>query len=253
MGSSWGLVLAVGALSGLTVHGLAGAPAPAASATSAEHVAVERFLAEIEKPPVRYEARRRLEASTAKLKESAWMEVVTHYTPESGFEYSIVAQGGSERIQRRVLRSVLEAEKGSLSRSEWQKVNLSRLNYDFNFGGRTPDGMLKMQLNPRRRDSRLVEGAALLTAASGDLVRIEGRLSKSPSFWVRWVDVSRSYASIRGVMMPVAINSTADVKIAGLSTFVMTYDYHTVDGEAVNAAPGMALSTASQATPIPNR
>ena len=97
--------------------------------------------------------------------------------------------------------------------------------------------MLKMQLTPRRRDSRLVLGSALLTANSGNLVRVEGRLSKSPSFWVRWVNVSRSYSPIGGAMMPVAIESTADVRIAGMSTFSMTYDYQMVDGHAVNAAP----------------
>ena len=89
----------------------------------------------------------------------------------------------------------------------------------------------------QRRDPRLVLGSALVTATSGNLVRVDGRLSKSPSIWVRWVDVSRSYAPIAGAMMPVAIESTADVRIAGMSTFSMTYDYNMVDGQAVNDSP----------------
>jgi len=72
-----------------------------------------------------------------------------------------------------------------------------------------------------------------LTATSGNLVRVEGRLSKSPSLWVRWANVSRSYQPVAGAMMPVAVESTADVRIAGLSTFSMTYDYQMVDGVAV--------------------
>jgi hypothetical protein len=201
-----------------------------------EYVAVERFLVEIEKPPVAYQARRRLEASSAKLNESAWMEAITEYRPAIGFSYSIVAQGGSERIQRRVLKSVLDAEKESSTREEWRKGSLSHANYEFNFGGSAGDGMLRMHLTPRRRDSRLVTGAALLTAASGNLVRVEGRLSKSPSLWVRWASVSRAYAAIGGSMMPVAVDSTAEVRIAGLSTFSMRYDYQTVDGQPINAA-----------------
>jgi hypothetical protein len=54
---------------------------------------------------------------------------------------------------------------------------------------------------------------------------------------VRWVNVSRSYAPVAGAMMPVAVESTADVRIAGMSTFSMTYEYQTVDGQAVNFAP----------------
>ena len=220
---------------GLFTDGLVGMRAPAMPTSDGEHVAVERFLSEIEKPPVAYQARRRLEASASKLNESAWMEVVTEFQPGSGFRYWIVGQGGSERIQRRVLKSVLQTEKENSVSDEWRSVNLSRANYEFDFGGRTADGMLKMQLNPRRRDSRLVSGAALLTASSGDLVRVEGRLAKSPSMWVRWAEVSRSYAPIGGSMMPVSVESTADVRIAGLSTFSMTYDYQMVDGRVVGA------------------
>jgi hypothetical protein len=194
---------------------------------------------------VAYQALRRLEASSSKLKESAWMEAVTQYDPAVGLTYSIVAHGGSERIRRRVLEAVLEAEQENSTRGEWRSGNLSRANYAFDFGGHAGDGMLKMQLTPRRRDTRLVRGSALLTALSGHLVRVEGRLSKSPSFWVRWVDVSRTYSPIGGAMMPVAIESTADVRIAGMSTFSMTYDYRMVDGHAVNAAPPVfALRTA---------
>ncbi|HUP40210.1 MAG TPA: hypothetical protein VM115_08840 [Vicinamibacterales bacterium] len=191
----------------------------------------------MEKPPVAYHARRRLEASSEKLKESAWLEAVTQYSPTAGLTYTIVAEGGSDRIRRRVLYAVLEAEQENSTHAEWVKGNLSRANYALDFGGHAGNGMLKMQLTPRRRDSRLVLGSALLTAKSGNLVRVEGRLSKSPSFWVRWVDVSRTYSPIGGAMMPVSIESTADVRIAGISTFSMTYDYQMVDGQAINAAP----------------
>ena len=238
------VLLALGCLSGFSVQSLAGASAlrAGAAASPSENIAVERFLAEIEKPPVAYRARRRLEASSAKLKESAWMEAVTAYDPAAGFTYSITAQGGSERIRRRVLDKVMEAEQENATRAEWRKGNLSRANYEFNFGGHAGEGMLKMQLTPRRKDSRLVLGAALLTAKSGNLVRVEGRLSKSPSIWVRWVNVARSYSPIGGAMMPIAVESTADVRIAGMSTFSMTYDYEMVDGHAVNVTPKLLAS-----------
>lgn len=229
------LLLAVASAASLSAQRLAGAPAPVAPSPS-ENIAVERFLTDVERPPRAYQARRRLEASSAKLNESAWLEAVTAFEPAAGFTYSIVAHGGSEGIRKRVLESVLQAEKENSTTGEWRKGNLSHANYAFNFGGQTDEGMLKMQLTPRRRDSRLVTGSALLTATSGNLVRIGGRLSKSPSFWVRWVDVSRSYAPVAGVMMPVAVESTADVRIAGMSKFSMTYDYEMVDGHAVTGS-----------------
>jgi len=236
------LLIGFGCLLALTVEDLAGARGQEIPASTSEFAAVERFLAGIEKPPVAYKAKRRLDASAAKLKESAWMEAITEFDPLAGFTYTIVAQGGSERIQRRVLKALLEAERENATDAEWRKANLSRANYEFDFGGQAADGMLRMQLTPKRRDPRLVLGSALVTATSGNLVRVDGRLSKSPSIWVRWVDVSRSYAPIAGAMMPVAIESTADVRIAGMSTFSMTYDYNMVDGQAVNDSPSLLAS-----------
>src|SRR3954471_11490958 len=114
------LLLVSGYLIALFVPVLAGAPAPAPAA-AAEYVAVERFLTDLEKPPVAYQARRRMEASSLGLKESAWMEAITSYSPSAGFSYQIVAQGGSERIGNRVLKKVLEAEKENSAPQEWSR------------------------------------------------------------------------------------------------------------------------------------
>jgi hypothetical protein len=230
--------LAATSLAGFWVQGLSGA---GANAARSEAVLLQRFIDDIERPPVAYQAVRRLEASSAKLNESAWMEAFTEYDPAIGFQYRIMGQGGSNRIRNRVLKSVLEAEREHCTQSEWRKGAINRDNYNFNFDGRTDDGMIKLQLNPRRHDTRLVDGAAFLSAQSGTLVRLQGRLSKSPSFWVRWVDVTRHYGLIRGAMMPVAMESTADVRFAGVSTFSMQYDYAMVDGKTV--APPQILAS----------
>lgn len=247
-----GLLLVLGCFTALSTSGLAGAPAPAlgpmrgspawdSAPASSEYVAVARFLTDLEKPPVAYQARRRMEASSSRLNESAWMEAITSYSPSAGFSYQIVAQGGSERIGNRVLRKVLEAEKENSEAREWPKSVLSRDNYDFNVNGRTAEGHIKVQLNPRRRDSRLVDGVAVLAPRSGDLLKVEGRLSKSPSMWVRWAEVCRRYTMIGGAAMPVSIESIADVRIAGVSKFAMSYEYNMVDGQAL-ASPRILAS-----------
>ena len=213
---------------------IARVPAPALPASGSESTAVERFLNETGKPPVPYHARRRLDASSSKLKESGWMEVITEYDSSGNFRYEITGEGGSERIRNRALKSVLENEQKNAARGDWHDVVLSPRNYEFNFQGRTSEGMLMMELNPRRRDSRLVDGFALVAPDSGHLVRVEGQLSKSPSFWVKWAKVSRTYKEIGGVIMPVQLESTADVRFAGVSTFSMSYDYEMVNGQAIN-------------------
>ena len=80
----------------------------------------------------------------------------------------------------------------------------------------------------------LVSGFILLTRDDADLVQIEGRLSKSPSFWTRTVDVIRRYCRRNGVLLPIRMGGTANVRIAGPSDFLMTYSYETVNGESVD-------------------
>jgi hypothetical protein len=208
-------------------------------ATRADAATIQRFINDIEKEPIPYQAVRRLEASSSKLGESAWMEAFTEFTRGGGFSYRVLSQGGSERILNRALKGVLEGEK--VSTAQWRKGALTRENYDFNFDSLTADGLIKVQLNPRRRDSRLLDGAAWLSP-SGELVRLEGRLSKSPSFWVRWVSVTRRYLAVRGTTMPAAMESTADVRVAGVSTFSMTYEYAVVDGQVISASPRILAS-----------
>ena len=73
-----------------------------------------------------------------------------------------------------------------------------------------------------------------LEPSTGDVVRVSGRLAKNPSFWVSHVDVEWSYARVHNdIVLPVSLQSTAKVKIFGISTFRMTYDYLSVDGQPV--------------------
>jgi hypothetical protein len=90
----------------------------------------------------------------------------------------------------------------------------------------------------------LVEGAIFVTPADGDLTRIEGKLSKAPSFWTRRVDVVRRYERMAGVRVPVSIESVAHVLIAGRSTFKMTYEYETINGHKVGSPqPPLSLTS----------
>ena len=57
-----------------------------------------------------------------------------------------------------------------------------------------------------------------------------------PSWWTRQVDIVQRYDRVLGVQVPVEISSTANVRIAGTSTFQMLYQYESVNGRAVNGS-----------------
>ena len=200
---------------------------------SAQQTVLQRFLARAEEPPVEYRALRRLEAQNPKFKQSAWMVAWTEYDHVNGFRYEIVDEGGSSYIRSKVLRGALEGEQKIWANHEPQKASFSNDNYLFDAGTPAADGLSAVGVTPKRKDVLLVEGAVFVQPSDGELSRIEGKLSKTPSFWTRRVDVVRRYERQAGVRVPMSIESVAHVLVAGRSTFKMTYEYQTINGQVV--------------------
>jgi len=196
---------------------------------------LQRFLARGEEPTVEYSALRSLEEHNPKFNQSGWMTAWTEYDRGHGFRFTIVGEGGSGYIRTKVLRAALEGEQKIWADHEPQKASFTDENYTFDPGSPAPDGLATVAVKPRRKDVLLVDGAIFVQPSDGDLARIEGRLSKSPSFWTRRVDVVRRYERIAGVRVPVSIESVAHVLIAGRSTFRMTYEYETINGQRVGS------------------
>jgi hypothetical protein len=194
---------------------------------------IERVVSRDDPPPRQYRALRRLEAQSDKLGGSAWLEAWTEADPERGFRYEIVAEGGSGFVRGRVLRPWLNNEKKMWANGDPERASLTHENYTFVDRGLTPEGLAQLDVKSRRKDLLLVDGAIFVNPEDGDLVRIQGRLSKTPSFWTRRVEIVRHYRRINGVRVPAAIESIAQVLIAGRSTFKMTYEYETINGERV--------------------
>lgn len=197
--------------------------------------ALQRFLARGDRPH-QYRAFRRLEAENAGSKRSAWLTAWTEFTPAAGLRYDVVEEGGSEYIRSRVLKAVLEAEREFIARGAGSRSAIATANYTFQPDGLDQVGHERMLLAPKRKDGLLVIGAMFLNPANGDLVRIEGRLAKSPSFWVKHVNVVRLYERVQGALLPVALESTAQMRLLGPSTFRMTYRYAVIDGRPVRSS-----------------
>ncbi len=193
--------------------------------------ALQRFFAIDDPTPSSYRALRHLEAENDHFDSSAWMEVWTE-ADAGGFRYHIVREDGSDYIRSRVFREALKSESEMWASGAPDRAGFTAANYVFEDRG-AADGLAQLRVKPRRKDALLVDGSIFLDPLDGDLVRLEGRLSKSPSFWARRIDIVRHYRRFAGVRMPVRLETVASVLIAGRSTFRMTYDYETVNGQRV--------------------
>jgi hypothetical protein len=199
---------------------------------------VDRFLTTDDRPLVSYRAFRRLTASTRSGRHKGVVEAWTTLDPSNGFTFEITAQEGSGAIRRRVLIAALEAEQKAVNSSTGARSTLTRDNYDFLDVSTDRDQLIKVAVRPRRKEVTLIEGSLFLANDSADLVRLEGELAQRPSFWTRRVQVVREYSRMGGVRVPVAMRSTADVLIVGVSSFEMTYQYTAINGREVGPGSG---------------
>jgi len=170
----------------------------------------------------------------------AWTEV-----DPAGFRYQIVEEGGSGYIRSHVLAAALAGEQKLWASGDTTRAELTRDNYEFADPGRSPgaERVTTLGVAARRKDVLLIHGSIFVDSGDADLLRVEGRLSKTPSFWTRRVEVVRRYQRINGVRVPISIESVAHVLIAGRSTFQMTYEYETINGERVGTPHVRAKSS----------
>jgi hypothetical protein len=225
------LAVLFGAVTMATVFVMA-EPAPTPSALEP---VLHRFLARADEPLVTYRGTRHLEGRNERYNMSGWMDIATELTAD-GFHYTVVHEGGSDLIRRRVFRSMLEDEEQIFANGDVTRSSFTPTNYDLSPAQASEPGLAKLFARPKRKDVTLIDGAIYITDTDADLVRVEGQLAKNPSFWTRRVDVVRQYARVGGLRVPIHVESTAQIRFAGTSTMTMTYEYEMINGVNVGAS-----------------
>lgn len=234
--------LLVAAFTLLLFPALSSSPAArAAGSTGSSNSSVMRFLTSREEPLKQYRAYRRMHAECDRADQEGWLEAWTEYD-ERGFRYQIVSERGSDTVRNKVLKAVLRREQELIAKGDDVRGALTPSNYEFEDAA-VENGMRYVILKPKRKDTLLVDGRMVLSQDGRDLLRVEGRLAKNPSFWTSLVNIIRHYARLEGVRVPVAVESVAKVKFVGLSRMDVHYEYETINGRSVSLSARQISAT----------
>lgn len=189
---------------------------------------------------VPHQATRHLEAQKVGDDELAWMDATTTIDPQRGFSFHVEAQGGPGRLRRRMLE-VLKEEARAWATRDPMRSAFSTKNYTLSLDATRPHEV-DVRLIPRREEPYLLDGRATLNRASGDLLRVQGKLAKTPSFWLRDVALVRTYTRIGDHVLLADLQSLARVRWWGNYRFSMTYTYRIIDGVPVAALGGQSVT-----------
>ena len=196
-----------------------------------------------DRPLTQYRAFRRMHATNEKFNQEAWLEAWTELD-QKGFRYEIVSTRGSEYVLNKVLKTLLAREQEIVAKGQTDRAEITPANYEFSEPDRHGDGVRYVLIKPKRKDILLVDGRMVLNEEGTELLRVEGRLAKNPSFWTSLVNVVREFARFDGVRVPVTTESIAKLKFAGLSRMTVSYEYESINGRPVSLSARRIMASA---------
>ncbi len=180
---------------------------------------------------VPHQATRHLETRKIGADERAWIDVTTTVDPRRGFAYHVDGQGGPNRLRRRMLDLLKEEERAWATRDPLRSAFSTR-NYTLSLTD-SRQAEVDVRLVPKRRETYLLDGRVTLRRLNGEVLRVQGSLAKTPSFWLRDVTLVRNYERIGDHIMLSSLQSIARVRWWGNYQFSMVYTYRVIDGVPV--------------------
>jgi len=157
-------------------------------------------------------------------------ELLRKFTAEPrALSYAVVRYSGDGFVKTQVITRFLQSEVEHV-KDDPRASAITDANYKFSYKGtQTVNGHFTyvFQLKPRHKAPRLIKGKIYLDASSGMLRRMEGRVSKSPSFFIRSIDFTQDFEEIDGFNMPTRLQSTTRAHVIGRAFVNIVYRaYH---------------------------
>ena len=158
----------------------------------------------------------------------AEMTVKTTYKRETGKKYEILSESGSTIVRSLVLHAILDNEQHVNQPGVREGSWITTANYDMQVKRgeiEKVDGRdcIAVTLTPRRKEPYLLVGTLWVEAKNGEIVRIEGKGSKSSSVFSGETEMFRQYVDIDGFGEATHARAESDSFLFGET--VVTIDY----------------------------
>ena len=190
-----------------------------------------------------YNVTRRYQLASGTEKPSAEVLAKVSYTPPGQVDWVIERSSGQGRAEK-IVRGILEHEAklaAQAARDGRVRNAVNQQNYEFAWVGQEiVDGQqcFVLQITPKHKEEYLVNGRAYVDSERYQIRRIDGDLSKSPSWWLKNVHVTMTFGEVGGMWLQNTTRAVADVRIVGEHTLTSRpIDYQLGESVARNGAP----------------
>jgi hypothetical protein len=158
------------------------------------------------------------------------------YMPAGATSYRIDHSTGG--MGERAIRGALEHETELAKAPE--RIEMTERNYTFSFAGLDQlrgRRCYVLQSHPKRDDRYLLKAQLWVDAENFRILKIHGRPQRSPSFWVKDLDLTLEYNELGGMWVHTTTRADADVRFDGSFTLL---------ANAVSVKPEVTVTQARQ-------
>jgi hypothetical protein len=211
--------------------------------------AYERESKEESTELIGYTATSVIDAELPDSAQKAEFELKRHYAAPTVLEFTPIRSSGDKFVKSNVIVRLLQSEVDHVRRREQAQTAISSENYKFSYKGtaRLNDATVHVyEVKPRQKRVGLFKGKIFVEASSGRLLRAQGRIAKSPSFFIKKIDFVQDYATIDGFTFPIHTHSEAQTRLVGKAIVDITHrDYQPVLTGGSDALQAVAITDGS--------
>jgi hypothetical protein len=160
------------------------------------------------------------------------LELRRHYVAPRTLEFTAIRFTGDTFVKSNVISRLLQSEVDYVHNQRRNLTAINKTNYKVSYKmtslleGRS---VHIYNLKPRKKRFGLFKGRMFLDAYTGELVRSEGEVVKSPSIFVKKIEFVQNYVQVEGITFLAHGRSVAKTRLIGRVVFdIHNHDYRPV-------------------------
>lgn len=172
--------------------------------------------------------------------QSGEFELQRKFEAPHTLQFTPVHFTGDGFVKSNVITRLLQSEVDHVQKDDPALTAISPANYKFSYKGanRVQNRLVHVyQVKPHKKHAGLFKGRVYLDAQTGELVRVEGNVVKSPSFFVKHIEFVQDYADVQSFTLPIHFHSEAKARIVGRTIVDIVHrDYQPVPATSTQTA-----------------